>query len=250
MSNQFHTVMVIPCFNEGKKFQLNKYKVFILSNPNVLICFVNDGSKENTLVVLKELQREFPIQVDIVSYEKNIGKAAAVRTGINHSLLKYEFEYIAYLDADLAVSLEECLSLTQYLSNGIEFCFGSRIARIGSTIERKRSRFLIGRFIATLISNILSLKVYDTQCGCKLFTKKLSKEVFSEVFISKWLFDVEIFFRIIKLYGKQESLKVMYEVPLINWVDKGDSKVKYTYVLKIFFDLYQIKRKYTSSNKS
>lgn len=161
-----------------------------------------------------------------------------------HCFDKYEYNYIAYLDADLAVSLDECLSLTQYINNNIIFCFGSRIAKIGSHIERKRYRFLIGRFIATIISNILSLKVYDTQCGCKIFTKKLAHQVFSDAFLSEWLFDVEIFFRIIKLYGKEGCLKMSLEVPLVKWVDKGKSKVSYIYFFKLFFDLYRINRKY------
>lgn len=244
MSDRFHSIIVIPCFNESNNFQIKDYSNFISNNLNVLICFVNDGSNDNTLLILNELKGKFPINVDIVSYKKNVGKGEAVRTGMTYCLDKYDYEYIAYLDADLAVSLQECMSMSQHLSNDIIFCFGSRIRKIGSYIERKRSRFLIGRFIATLISNILSLKVYDTQCGCKVFTKELSKQVFTNAFISKWLFDVEIFFRIIALYGEKDCLRVMLEVPLVQWIDKGDSKVKNTYFFKLFLDLYQIKRKY------
>ena len=53
---------------------------------------------------------------------------------------------------------------------------------------------MAGRVIATIISEILQIKVYDTQCGCKVFSRDLASEVFIDEFISRWLFDVEIFF--------------------------------------------------------
>lgn len=243
MKNQFQISLVVPCYNEANDFHFQEYSNFLTNNPNVLICFVNDGSQDKTLDVLEKLKQAFPDNTDIVSYRKNVGKAEAVRTGVLYCLDKNDFEYIAYLDADLSVSLEECISLTQHLKNDVVFCFGSRISRIGSTIQRKKSRFLIGRIIATLISNILSLKVYDTQCGCKLFTKQFAQQIFSEAFITAWLFDVEIFARIIELY-KEKSLDVMLEIPLMRWVDKGNSKVKYSYFFKLFLDLYRIKNKY------
>ena len=243
MSNQFYMVIIIPCYNEAKGFHFQDYSNFISNNPGILICFVNDASSDNTLVILNELKKQFPHNIAIISYIKNLGKGEAVRTGMLYCFDKYDYKYIAYLDADLAVSLQECISLTQHLKNGVVFCFGSRIAKIGSTIERKKTRFLIGRIIATLISNILSLKVYDTQCGCKLFTKQLSQQIFYKPFITTWLFDVEVFSRIIEIYEKK-CLEVMLEVPLVKWVNNGTSRVKYSYFFRLPLDLYRIKRKH------
>ena len=124
------------------------------------------------------------------------------------------------------------------------FCFGSRIRKIGSTIEREDSRFLIGRFIATFISQVLGLKVYDTQCGCKVFTKEVSELLFKKKFLSKWLFDVELFFRMMIVFGKEKAIQKMNEVPLKSWIEKGNSKVKPTYFFKLWIDLYQINKRY------
>ena len=49
--------------------------------------------------------------------------------------------------------------------------------------------------------------------------------------------------KVIELY-KEKSLDVMLEIPLMRWVDKGNSKVKYSYFFKLFLDLYRIKNKY------
>jgi glycosyltransferase involved in cell wall biosynthesis len=239
-----NTSIVIPCYNEEKGISNSEYSNFLENNPETFICFVNDGSKDDTLGVLNILKAKHNAQIHILSLEKNSGKAEAVRAGINYCNQNFQHEYIGYLDADLATTLEEFIDLRNYLTGEVVFSFGSRIRKIGSTIERENSRFLIGRVVATFISNILDIKVYDTQCGSKLFTKEISEELFQKEFISKWLFDVEIFYRMILLFKREKAIKKMHEVPLKLWVEKGDSKVKFTYGFKLWFDLYKISRNY------
>lgn len=234
--------IVIPSYNEELRLPLDKYRTFLSKNKDSLICFVNDGSSDNTLGALEELRKEFNANTEVISNQRNLGKAETVRNGINYCTKKFDLEYIAYLDADLSTSLKECLSLTSHFKKDIQFVFGSRIMKIGSKIKRSQLRFLIGRFIATIISNILKLPVYDTQCGCKIFKTELAVTIFKTPFISKWLFDVEIFQRIIILYGRKKALTRMLEAPLKKWIDCDKSKVKLSYFFNIWTDLYLINR--------
>ena len=244
MNNSFRTCIVIPCYNEVKGISIKEYQFFLSNNPAVMICFVNDGSTDKTLEIINTIKNDFTNQVQIVSLLSNSGKAEAVRQGINYCNQNFSHQFIGYLDADLATTLEEFIEVSNYLNKEIVFCFGSRIRKLGSTIERENSRFLIGRIIATFISHILDLKVYDTQCGCKVFTKEITISLFKKEFISKWLFDVELFFRMKLLFGKKSAIKKMYEVPLKFWIEKGNSKVKATYFFKLWLDLYNINRLY------
>lgn len=244
MPTSFTTSIVIPCYNEGKGISNGEYSNFLNNNPEVLICFVNDGSRDNTLKILNVLKEKYPTQIQILTLEKNSGKAEAVRTGIKHCNTTFHHQYIGYLDADLATTLEEFIDLRNYLKGDIVFGFGSRIRKIGSRIERQNSRFLIGRIIATFISTILDIKVYDTQCGSKLFTRAISEQLFEKEFISRWLFDVELFYRMILLFGREKAIQQMIEIPLKLWVEKGDSKVKLSYGFKLWFDLYKIYYEY------
>jgi len=240
--------IVIPCFNEEMRLPLEEYHAFLHYTSQVLLCFVNDGSVDNTLQILEELKRQHRGKVEVVSYPDNVGKAEAVRRGVHFCNRNYQHSIIAYLDADLSTSIQECISMTQYLKNPVEFCFGSRQKRVDSIIQRKTRRWLIGRVVASIITRILKLYVYDTQCGCKLFTKNLSIQLFEHPFISKWIFDVEIFLRLVTLYGREQATKKMLEVPLTRWVDKGVSSVKMTYFFKLWVDLYQINKTYNLAN--
>lgn len=240
----FELCIVIPCYNEEKRLDFKRMSDFLKLNNDVLLCFVNDGSHDNTIDVLNSLKSNFPNNSEAVSTPKNVGKAEAVRFGFEHCASNFNYKKIAYLDADLATSLEECLEISKLVKGKTIFAFGSRIMKIDSHIVRKTYRFLIGRVIATFISKQLKLGVYDTQCGCKIFSNELSKKIFTEKFISKWLFDVELFHRIIKLYDHSQMSKICKEVPLKEWLDFDDSKVKMTYFFKLWLDLYQIKKHY------
>mgnify|MGYP005855076477 CR=1 FL=1 len=239
-------VIIIPCYNEYNRLDKNAFTVFLKKNIEVKIVFSNDASSDNTLNLLKEIQSDFKSQVFICNSQTNRGKAEAVRHGVLYAFdQQVLFNRIGYLDADLSVSLEECLELSTQLDKKCLFVFGSRISIINNTIVRSDFRHYTGRIVATIIANLLKIKVYDTQCGCKIFDSKLAKIIFQEPFISRWLFDVELFFRIIKLYSREELKKMSLEIPLKTWIDTGGSKVKISYFFKLWQDLYLIKKHYS-----
>ena len=250
MKKKFELEIVIPCYNEAQRLKIDRYKNFLKNHNKVLLCFVNDGSTDATIEVIKQLKASYPLQVSLVNLEENRGKAEAVRTGVLRSLKEYNFKNIAYLDADLSVSLEECVSISEQVDIATNFAFGSRISKLDTTIDRKRYRFFIGRCIATLVSRQLDLKVYDTQCGCKVFKRELAALIFQEEFSSKWLFDVELFHRLIALYGKNQLKYIVKEIPLQSWYETEDSKVPFSYFFKIWQDLYSIRRIYKVPVKS
>ncbi|MFT4661800.1 MAG: dolichyl-phosphate beta-glucosyltransferase [Patiriisocius sp.] len=247
MSLNPNICIIIPCYNEGANFRMKEYTDFIAAHPEVYLCFVNDGSKDNTLETLVSLQKKFLQQIHISHDSINVGKAEAIRRGAMYCEEHVRTDYYAYLDADLAVSLEECLAMKSHLNESIEFCCASRILKLGSEIKRSRVRFFISRVFATLISELLEIKVYDTQCGCKVFDRKLIKTLFEQPFVSTWLFDVELFFRILIKYDRKNGSEKMLEIPLKRYVDPGDSKVKMSYFFHMFSEMLKIKRRYRSS---
>ncbi|MFH4967280.1 glycosyltransferase [Gaetbulibacter sp. M240] len=242
-------LIIIPCYNEYNKLDVDAYLHFLNENKGCNILFSNDGSTDGTLNLLQSIRNKFPERVSIFSKKVNQGKAEAVRSAVKHSFNTDEaYEKIAYLDADLSVSLEECIAISEYVKGNILVAFGSRIKKIDTNIERKKYRHYIGRVIATAISYIIKIPIYDTQCGCKVFEAGLAKTIFEEKFISKWLFDVELFCRIIETYSRSKILKVSREIPLKRWKDTNESKVKLTYFFRIWIDLLKINNRYNEKN--
>lgn len=236
--------IIVPCYNEANRFPQEQFNRFLSKHPSVQLVFVDDGSSDNTLDLLKNLSTSFPQQVGIRSLEENKGKASAVREGMQLGLKSTQCNRFAYLDADLSTSLEECALLAEKIDAKTGFVFGSRILKTDNHIERKWYRFIIGRVIATVISKMLEISVYDTQCGCKIFDRKLVPIAFESSFSSRWLFDVEIFYRLINELGKKEMIEQAKEVPLNQWLDTEDSRVKFSYIFKLWLDLAVIYRRY------
>ena len=241
MSYEF--TIIVPVYNEEDNLirveqELGDYLKIATKKTKIL--FVNDGSKDNTLKILTKIKSNFPNNVVVISSEKNSGKAESVRTGIINCNTNFNFKKIAYLDADLATTLDECLTISKHVNSEIVLAFGSRISKIDNNIDRNIIRHFIGRIIATFISNQLNLAIYDTQCGCKIFEKELSEKIFSEKFISKWLFDVEIFIRVRKHYGLQKAKQILCEKPLKRWIHADGSKLSMKDSIKIMGQLAQI----------
>ncbi|QLG45602.1 glycosyltransferase [Costertonia aggregata] len=234
--------IVVPCYNEFTRLPKTEFKKFLGNFPNAHICFVNDASDDDTLNLLNGFSIDFPNQVSVLSNTGNLGKAASVQKGVLYCSKNQIAPVLGYLDADLATSLEECYSYLDFLTAKKHFVFASRILKIGSVVERKFSRFLFGRIIATFISNILEIKVYDTQCGCKVFKTELTQIMFEKPFISKWLFDVELFSRMLGHFGKEAALEKMEEIPVKRWINRGESKVRLSYFFRLWYDLYLIRK--------
>ena len=236
--------IIVPCFNEAKRIPLNDFGIFLSNFSKVTLHFVNDGSTDATDKILHSFQKKHHRQVKIIEINQNLGKGNAVFFGMSKALENKDFDTLAFLDADLSTSPQECFHLAKKINQSIKFVFGSRIKKIDNSIERKFFRFIIGRIIATAISKVLNISVYDTQCGCKIFSRTAAKVAFENSFISDWLFDVEIFFRLKNYFGVSDFIAMSSEIPLKNWKDQKNSKITWTYGFKIWIDLLNIKRAY------
>ncbi len=230
--------IVIPCYNEQLRLPINKFtESYNTSNYSFL--FVNDGSKDLTIDVLNEFKKGREDRVFILDCKENNGKSEAVRLGVLSALKQNDFSIIGYLDADLATPLTEVEKITKHINENIYVSFGSRIKRIGTNIKRKWYRHILGRIFATIASKMLKVGVYDTQCGAKFFHKNIIESLFSDKFISKWIFDLEIFFRIIKY---NDINKIAKEIPLENWEDISGSKIKFIHLIKIPFEIFKLRK--------
>lgn len=236
--------IVIPCYNEANRLPVNDFVDFINLNNHVHFCFVNDGSTDHTLQILNEQLGTKYDNATILNLQNNVGKAEAIRVAINDCLQKLQCQYIGYFDADLATPLTEIDYLISQINTNMSFkvAIGARVQRMGVNIKRNIVRHYFGRVFATCASYILNVPIYDTQCGAKIFEAQLAKKIFTTPFISKWLFDVEVVARILKL--KNDYPNAIIEVPLRVWNEVKGSKIKLKDVIKIPFHLLKIKGKY------
>lgn len=241
--------VIIPCFNEEHRLRGADFLAFLDSHPAASLCLVDDGSDDGTLAVLERLQSRSPDRILVHRLTVNRGKAEAVRAGVLFVAAKGSWPVIGYWDADLSTPLGEIDGLLTALGEapGCQLAMGSRVKRLGSRIERKVSRHVLGRIFATFASGILGVAVYDSQCGAKLFRAESAQVFFGEPFLTRWLFDLEMLVRLRNQAGPA-ALEMTREVPLRHWAEVGGSKLKLSDMMTVPLELLKIRSFYNRSS--
>jgi len=163
-------ILVIPCYNEVTRLPVSKFTAFACTRPAVRFLFVDDGSTDRTWQVLEGLHQDDPQHFALCHLAENSGKAEAVRQGVLRAFVARP-GYVGYWDADLATPLDTLVSFWELFDPrpDLEMVFGARVQLLGRVIERRALRHYLGRVFATAASLTLGLRIYDTQCGAKLF---------------------------------------------------------------------------------
>lgn len=241
MLQEYCVGVVIPCYNEEDRLSGKEFKEFVHNNLGYHLCFVNDGSTDKTLEVLEELRKGNENKISIYNCEKNGGKAEAVRQGVLHIAKDTQLDYIGYLDADLSTDFRDFDDLVRTIEKSdFKIVSGSRMSRMGANITKESARALISKTINLIIRSILKMPFNDTQCGAKIMDKEIAELVFDKKFITRWLFDVEIFMRMRKHYGREKVLQIICEQPLKRWIHADGSKLSMKDSVKIVGQLAKI----------
>jgi dolichyl-phosphate beta-glucosyltransferase len=231
-------MIVVPCYNEELRLPVEQFERFLAASE-VHFVFVDDGSRDKTLDRLESLRQGHQERVVVLRSPANQGKAEAVRMGLNFALGTFGEDplgenqgpsYAGFWDADLATPLD---AIPQFMAifaarPDLDMVFGSRVKLLGRHVHRRTSRHYLGRVFATVVSLLLRLPIYDTQCGAKIFrVRPQTRGLIGEPFRTRWVFDVEILARYIRQQGSSTAAaQRIYEFPLDTWEDVGGSKVK------------------------
>jgi len=223
------TVVVIPCYNEATRLDSKAFLAAVRELPGLQFLFVDDGSSDGTDYVLDQLTSYDPSRLHWLKLGRNQGKAEAVRQGLLRAF-SMSADLVGFLDADLATPIAELPAMAAaFEDEDVLVVLASRVAMLGREIERSAWRHYAGRVFATLASLSLGLRVYDTQCGAKLFRNtEPVRRVFDQEFISPWAFDVEILARLQRLERERRIppvTRVVVEVPLRRWTAVRGSKI-------------------------
>ena len=117
--------IIIPCFNEEESLQLfyaEMEKIKFQLNDHFEYIFVNDGSKDRTLAILRELNQKNN-SVRYLSFSRNFGKEAALYAGLKHAT----GDLVTVMDADLQDPPELLLTMKSMLEKNPDLdCVGTR----------------------------------------------------------------------------------------------------------------------------
>ena len=133
--------IVIPVYNEQENlpelFRRLTTMLDRLGKPFEIL-FTNDGSRDNSLVLLRDFHKQRPMQVRVIDFNGNFGQHMAIMAAFERA----RGEVIVTLDADLQNPPEEIPKLLTEIENGHDVVGGYRKDRQDSWFRRKASRLL------------------------------------------------------------------------------------------------------------
>ena len=241
--------VILPSYNEQDRIErtLNEYSSYLRQEMNtklshVDMIVVNDGSTDQTGRVVNDYitsikgqnpTRDEFFDIYLCHIRKNVGKGAAISSGINFVLQNNADDdsiIILVADADgsgdircLPDFILELHSLI--LRHGTDLKFWNNPALVvGQRVEAmtpSKARYITRwgfRTAVQLFSGITTSNI-DTQCGFKLMTLPTAKNLYQDLLLQRWSHDVEVVYR-------AESL---YNYPItsypVNWTDRPGSKL-------------------------
>ena len=233
------TCIVVPCFNEEFRWDIN-FWLNLKGHNDINLIFVDDGSTDQTLQLLKKTA--LLTGAIVLVADKNLGKAEAIRLGLNQAI-NSGAEEVAFLDADGAFSTDDVTRLILVFkslkySEQASCLWSSRVALAGRMIQRSNLRHYLARLLVTILAFRYKFNVYDTQSGFKIFqVTEAFRYSLEHKFSTRWFADLEIYLRI-NSYLKQPP--VIWEEPVLTWRDVENSKLSGFGFIDVFHDLLRL----------
>ena len=163
--------IIIPVFNESESigFLLDEVISVMTSHKfNFELIVVNDGSKDNTYQVLKQLTLKIK-ELTVISLRKNYGQTAAMSAGFDNS----KGDILITLDGDLQNDPNDMPKLIKEINTGYDLICGWRFDRKDKLIKRK----IPSRIANKLIANVTGLKLHDYGCSLKAYRREIVDDI-------------------------------------------------------------------------
>jgi dolichyl-phosphate beta-glucosyltransferase len=209
--------MVVPAYNEERRIgsTLERMRGFLREQPySAALVVVDNGSGDRTADAVAELQGSHEIPIHLINCARR-GKGAAVRRGV----LSSSADCVGFCDADLATPIETLDLAWPLLLAGSPIVIGSRKLRGARYVQSQPLLRRLGGWGFRLLADRLVPTVADTQCGFKLFRRRVAQQLFAMTREDGFVFDVEIL-------ALANALEVpICEVP-VNWSDRPGSSFR------------------------
>ena len=163
--------IIIPVFNECESIGYLLDEVVNVMHDNKInfeVVVVNDGSEDNTSIVLDELTIRYE-ELSVISLRKNYGQTAAMAAGFDYSKGKI----VITLDGDLQNDPNDIPNLISHINEGYDLVCGWRYARKDKLINRR----IPSKIANKLIANVTGLRLHDYGCSLKAFKKEILNDI-------------------------------------------------------------------------
>ena len=218
--------IVLPTFNGAETIpsSLAQLERFVSAQPfRVELVLVDDGSELDAARILSDFAATRP-WVRLLRNDTNRGKGAAVTRGMLAAVGRYRI----FTDADLAYPVCQIRRMLTELEKGADVVVANRVhpdsryTMSPSFFSYLFSRHLMSRAFNAIVRASLLPRIHDTQAGLKGFTKRAARQIFAQVTVPRFGFDIEL------LVAAREHGLLVVETPVDFRYDDEPTTVRFT----------------------
>ncbi|KAL4854070.1 Dolichyl-phosphate beta-glucosyltransferase [Chlorella vulgaris] len=253
--------VIIPAYNEQERLPATLQEIISYLHRRrdregpyftYEVIVVDDGSDDGTPCVAASFVRKNGSDaIRVLRLPHNRGKGFAVKVG----MLCSRGQRLLMMDADGATQVSDMERLEERLADGIVgsvgvvgdnpgvigsgMVLGSRAHLKESAMSKRNAlRNFLTHAFHLMVTMVIGNHIRDTQCGFKLFTRAAAQQLYRNLRLQRWCFDVEL------VYLAQQLKVPMAEVQ-VNWTEMAGSKIRPTSVMHMATELLTFKIAYT-----
>ena len=163
--------VIVPCKNEeGNVENIVKSLDSVLSDIAYEAIFINDGSTDNTLNVLKELHKKNKSKVKVISFSRNFMKEAAMYAGLIHA----RGEYICIIDGDMQQNPNYLTDMLEFLDKNEDF---DQVAMVQTKRKENFLSSFLKRCFYKVISYLSDIEFVNAASDFRMFRKNVKEAI-------------------------------------------------------------------------
>ncbi len=229
-------IVIIPTYNEKENVEAIIRKVMSLPiSFNVLI--VDDNSPDGTANIVKQLQPEFPNQVNLLQRMEKNGLGTAYIAGFKWCLER-KYNFIFEMDADFSHNPEDLMKLLDACENKkAGLAVGSRYITGVNVVNWPMSRVIMSYYASVYVRFITGMTIRDATAGFVCYTKETLERInLDKIKFKGYAFQIEMKFKV-----WLQNINII-EVPII-FTDRtlGTSKMSNKIFREAFFGVIELK---------
>lgn len=158
--------LIIPVYNEQDNLPMLFDAIYQTMNSlgkTWEVILVDDGSRDNSLSILKDHAEKDPQHVRVISFRRNFGQTAAIAAGLDYS----QGDIIVLLDADMQNDPADIPMLLAKLDEGYDLVSGWRKNRKDDALTRNLPSMMANK----LISSVTGVELHDYGCTLKAYRR-------------------------------------------------------------------------------
>jgi glucosyltransferase len=167
--------LIVPCYNEEEsvnEFYLKTKNTLKNYWPDTEMIFINDGSQDNTIKILKNIYNQDKPHIKIIDFSRNFGKESALLAGLRAS----QGEFVGIIDADMQQNPKYILKMLEFLESHDEY------DSVATYQEKRKEGKILTLFKSAfykLMKNLTEIDIVHSASDFRVFRRNVVEAIIS-----------------------------------------------------------------------